>query len=127
MVFMAGKGVCHDGGMSDVDVPQEPAGEVGVVEVPVEGDGVVVDDAAAPVAEEPVVELAVEEAVDEAAPVVEEPTEAVRTFEGSVTLPELGGSLDSQIVVIGGVEYDQRFTPNPVLEAAARAAEADSL
>lgn len=114
MVFGGGKGVWHDVAMSDFDVPQDaPVDEV-VVEVvpdvaaevvadlPVEGEGVVVDDTVAP-------------------EVVAEPA-FVRTFEASVTLPDLGGSLDSQIVTIGGVEYDQRFTPNPVLEAAAREA-----
>lgn len=123
MVVVCRKGVWHDVAMSDFDVPVEPDVAPVVDEVPVVDDGVVVD-VAAPVE---VVEVAVEEAVEETASVVEEPEGLVRTFEGSVTLPDLGGSLDPQVVSYGGVEYDMRFTPNPVLEAAARAAEADSL
>lgn len=128
MVFGAGKGVWHDVAMSDFDVPQDaPVDEVVAEVVPDAAAEVVAD---LPVEDEGVVVDAPTEGVvtpDGFVPVEPEP-EFVRTFEASVTLPELGGSLDSQIVVIGGVEYDQRFTPNPVLEAAARAAaEADSL
>lgn len=109
--------------MSDVDVPQD---EPVVDEVPVDDLG-----ADAPVDEPAIVDGDVEAADDgvavEAAP-DPMPDLPIRTFENSVTLPDLGGSLDSQIVTIGGVDYDQRFTPNPVLERlAAEAAEAESL
>lgn len=124
MVFGGGKGVWHDVAMSDFDVPQDaPVDEVVVdvvpdvaaevvADLPVEDDGVVVD--------APTEGVVTPEGFVEAE-VVAEP-EFVRTFEASVTLPELGGSLDSQVVTIGGVEYDQRFTPNAVMEAAAREA-----
>jgi hypothetical protein len=40
----------------------------------------------------------------------------------SIVLPNIGGSLDSQVVTIGGVDYDRTFTPDAEILAARIAA-----